>query len=149
MGSKKTKKGSINRQKKTQKNIVADSWKKQYPVWRFGKCDSEHEKWGVGIKENLYVDIIGKLISYETMTWSEIDKITNDKGKSKHHFVEVKNFIKEAQDRLRSLNITDDTLYSFALTNKLRLYGILSDGIYQIVWCDTEHEIYPTKKRGT
>ena len=83
------------------------------------------------------------------MTWGEIDTITSDKGKSKNHFVEAKDFIKGAQGRLQCLKIRDDSLYSLALTNKLRLYGILHDGTYQIVWCDVEHEIYPSKKKGT
>ena len=148
MGKKKTNREEIKGQKKTVKDDSVGSWKKEYPVWRFGKHDKEHEKWSLK-KANLYDSIILKLSSYETMTWLEIDTSTHDKGKSKNHWVDVKNFIKEAKDRLQHLNIENDTLYSFALTNKLRLYGILEAGVYNIVWCDQNHEIYPSKKKNT
>lgn len=85
------------------------------------------------------------------MTWNEIDKQTHDNGKSSNHFVKIENFTKKAKDRFNELNLDEfsDNVYSIRLKNKERLYGILIDGVFFILWYDINHTVYDYKLKHT
>jgi hypothetical protein len=48
----------------------------------------------------------------------------------------------------RKLHIFNN-LYSLAMSNMERLYGVIIDGVFFLIWYDPEHEIYPVGKRHT
>ena len=136
------------RNKKHPNNIKnPDSYLSKNPAWIFSKHDHLHSKWSLKYCNNLYEDIILKLKSFEGMTWDEINKQQHGKfGKSSNHFVKIADLTKEAQKRIQILGIIDDVVYSLRLEGKLRLYGMLEDGIFNIIWYDKNHEIYPVEK---
>lgn len=132
--------------KQTAKTENANSFLSKTPVWQFCKNDKDHSKWSIRTCCNFNEDVMDKLNDFEGLTWNEI---INTNGRDTNHYVYVNKFIKEAQSRLSELHIYDDQMFSLRLSGKKRLYGILDDGIFRIVWYDAEHEIYISKKKHT
>lgn len=40
-----------------------------------------------------------------------------------------------------------DSIFSFALQNKLRIIGLRINEIFHILWYDPNHEVYPVNKK--
>ncbi|WP_455078885.1 hypothetical protein [Peptostreptococcus stomatis] len=125
-----------------------DAYMSKKPCWRFSNCDKSHDRWKVDY-EKINEKIFNKLIAYENMTWKEIHDQTNGRGHKKNHFIGVDSLIKEAQNRFNELKIAEDTLFSLAPEGKLRLYGRLYDGVFDILWIDLEHEVCTSNKKHT
>lgn len=126
-----------------------DNWKMKTPVWVFSRHDEHHEKWSLTVCENIYNEVLTKLMSFEGMTWDEINRQTHDHGKSSNHFLKISILTKEAQKRIQELHIYEDEIYSLRLNNKKRLFGIINDNKFSIIWYDQEHEVYPYDKKHT
>lgn len=126
-----------------------ESYLKKRPSWRFNRCDEScNGKWCVK-SHNEFTEILSKLEVFEKMTWDEINKDSRNNN-NKHHFIARDKWIKEAQKRADELKLFDyDQLFSFALDGKRRLWGILEDGVFTIVWYDPKHEICPSNKKHT
>ena len=112
----------VVKQKETVQNIKRpvnienpEGYLKKHPVWAFQHCDLEHERWSVKNCRSFYTDILDKLISYERLTWAE------------------------------ELYLDVDQLFSLRLTARERLYGILNNGVFYVLWYDPCHEIYESK----
>ena len=120
-------------------------------VWLFDRIDRAGKfSFDINRADFRPKEFLEKMINYSNMTWSEINKQTHDDGKSKHHFLrDVRKFSKEAQERVENLKLTEDTdrIFSFALTNKLRIIGLRDREFFHVLWYDPEHEIYPSEKR--
>lgn len=98
--------------------------------------------WGWNkIKDSsILLTIQERLKNVETMKWPEIENRHN-------HFIQVKNIGKEAKKRLREINLEDcDTLFSFRVSGKKRLWGIRDNEVLNILWWDPEHTVYPVKR---
>lgn len=108
----------------------------------FGWKDIGIEK----LKEILYI-----IRSYESMTWSEIKKATHGfSNKSKNHFIPICECSREAQKRYMECfdeNIAEDEVFSLRLSNKERIFGIVTKGVFKALWWDPEHKVYKSKKR--
>lgn len=141
------------------------------PAWRFSKSDVDHPRWSVrephedifhdpddptGTKighvfsKSVDSELIEGLKSREIMTWSEILTQNGGRGKkggTNSHFIPMYNLVKEAQDRAAELNILEDGLISLRITSKKRVFGIMEDGVLNIVWFDRSHEICPAVRR--
>ena len=128
----------------------SDSWKGKCPVWRFSKFDSSHPKWGSS--QVNYEELEEKLISFEKMTWQEIDSASGGKSSgTNNHFLPIEEIESEAQVRLNELHFEEfsDNLYSLRINGKHRLIGILSDGIFEFLWNDPDHEVCRSRKKHT
>lgn len=135
---------------KKQPRAVADheNYLRKHPVWSFSRCDRTHDRWAIGKCSSFYDEIIDKLISYEGMTWAEIQAAAGGKSAghgTNNHFENISDLSAEAQKRANEINLMEDQLFSLRLTAKSRLYGILSDGTFSLIWYDANHEIYPMK----
>lgn len=127
-----------------------DEFYSKYPVWQFQKCDVEHPKWSITNCDDLHTKVIDKLVSFERMKWSDIITTTSGrKSNTRNHFIEIRECCKDAQKRAGELKIFEDSMLSIALGSKLRLFGIMNDNVFSIVWYDEDHEIYPVEKRHT
>lgn len=107
----------------------------------------EHERWSIKNADAFFDDILQKLIAYEGMTWAEIQAASGGKKSgngTNNHFENISEMSKEAQQRATELRLDVDQLFSLRLTAKSRLYGILTDGIFRILWYDRNHEVYPS-----
>lgn len=147
MGRKKPKqKENATSKKRPREAEDAESYLKNNPVWKFKLNDKNHGEWSIRNCCDFNNDVMDKLQDFEGMTWSEI---INTNGIDTSHFVNTSDLIKKAQDRLRELRIIEDRLFSLRLNGKTRIYGLLNNGIFNILWYDCKHEIYPSKKKNT
>jgi len=39
-----------------------------------------------------------------------------------------------------------DSIFSFALTNKIRLIGLKEGRVFYVIWYDPNHDFYPVNK---
>lgn len=133
--------------KRTARVENPDSFYDQKPIWKFQHSDFEKSKWNIENCDVTSTQLLRKLSNFESMTWSEIIRATGGRSRgNNHHFIEISKMSKEAQKRAKELNIEHyESLFSLRLTGKSRLFGILTDGIFRIVWFDPNHEIYKTK----
>ena len=125
-----------------------ESFYDKVPVWSFKLLDNNYDKWGFIHVDNINETIINKLKDYEGMTWDEIIKETGGKKHgNNNHYENISDLIPEAQNRWKELHLEEyDRIFSLRLTGLQRLYGILLNGVFKIVWFDPKHEIYKTQK---
>lgn len=154
--SNKQKKVAQNYKPKAEKNITIENDRKSFydnhPTWSFSKCDFEHERWGVSCSLGSLDAVLKYLKNLESMTWREI--LTTTAGRSnntRNHGIECSLIIKEAQQRMCELNLDEyDVLYSVACSGKDRIWGMMEEGgVYNILWFDRNHEVYPVSKKHT
>jgi hypothetical protein len=83
-------------------------------------------------------DIHGKLKCFETMTWGQI----LIEAKKQNHTVSVDQLEADAKRRLRDSGQGDlDELVSLHLSAKQRVWGILREGVFSLVWWDPYHSV--------
>lgn len=114
-----------------------------HPSWQFSKADMEYKRWSVANAEDIE-EILKKLQGLESQTWGEIRQ--QDNG---CHTVQCNKFITEAKKRMAELKLTYEEMFSIRIDGKKRLYGVIEDGVFLMIWYDREHEIYPSKKKHT
>ena len=141
-------------QKRPTRITNPESFYDQTPVWSFSLCDFYHEKWGLSSNSQGYEDLstlLLRLKDFEVKNWKQILSYTSGrKNNTKNHAISINDLDKEAKKRLEEIKLDDrDKLYSLSVTGKRRVWGTISDGIFFIVWYDTEHEVCPSKKRHT
>lgn len=122
------------------------------PSWCFAICDFEHDKWGLceGRCVADIKDVLSKLKSIESRTWADILSDGKGRGKgSKNHPIEITQLTKEAQSRLREINIYHEELYSVRLQGAERIWGVVQSGVFSLLWHDPDHEICPSLKKHT
>ncbi len=113
-------------------------------VWSVSSID-DSSKWGwhkITCPDFLR-KIWEKMRNFETMTWADI------LGAS-HHAIPISNIIRPAQKLLEDLGYDDkDTLVSFHITGRERIWAIRSEEKAFLLWWDPHHEICPSQKKGT
>ena len=151
-------------------DVNPDSYESRPPSWRFSCADNTHPRWSVkGIYEDIVEDhndpsgsrithtfsksidseLLEHLKSRETMTWGNIKRqVGGPSSGTNSHFVDAKKISKDAQDILTKDYETynTDALFSLRMSGKKRIYGLLEDGVFNIIWFDRKHEIYPSSK---
>ena len=117
------------------------------PKWSFIKCDMQHEKWGISNNTEHLGDMLARFKEWERGTWGEILTTTSGrKHNTQSHPMPVEILNKEAAKRLTELNLDSyDVLYSLTITGKQRVWGIMIEetDTFQLLWYDSQHEIYP------
>lgn len=99
-------------------------------------------------KDSNLKEIFDKLLDYSSMTWSEVKKQTHDDGKSKNHNLDVEKLSKDALDRVEfKCKENDDSIFSFALQNKLRIIGVRENNFFHVKWYDPNHQFCPSRKK--
>lgn len=87
-----------------------------------------------------------KLGHFESRTWGEIIRHSN----GDNHFMSVQKICNEAQERLRALRLDDtDALFSLRLSAQERVWGILDNGVFLVLWWDPFHQVYPVALKHT
>ena len=129
-----------------------DGFYQKKPSWSFAICDLDHDCWGLCCEDNLLdiQSVILKLVSLEGQTWGQI--LTTPKGKgtgTKNHLIARNDIVKPAQSRLAEKNIWYDELYSIRINGNDRIWGVIQDGVFSIIWYDPKHEICPSLKKHT
>lgn len=141
------------------------------PAWRFSRADTEHAKWSVlDIHEDIAYDesdpggtsilhifsqsidkvLFDSLKKRESTIWSVL--LTQSGGRThgtNSHHVEVYKLTDEAQKRAVELGIDEDELFSLRIDGTHRVWGILQDGILDVIWFDRDHSVCPSQLRGS
>ena len=121
-------------------------------VWKFDLLDRSG-KFAFDLSRDIFDhrEVLEKLIHFSNMTWSQVLSATHDAGKSKNHILDPEKLSKEAQERIvaKHLEGESDSIFSFALQNKLRIIGIRRGECFHAVWYDPEHEFCPSFKKHT
>lgn len=149
-----TKKTSKRKEQKSKKTVVKikSSSDNKNVIWRFDWIDMSGKfAFNINRYDFQHKDVLEKIIEYSSMTWADIKKQTHDYGKSKHHYLAVDKLSKDAKDRLNTKKLMDynDSIFSFALTNKLRIVGIRSEEFFYVLWYDPNHEVCPSVLKQT
>jgi hypothetical protein len=116
------------------------------PAWRISKMEfGDPFGWHVLGTEKLDY-IREKLRNFESMTWKEI--LVD--AKKQNHNIAVDVLIKAARDRLTEIKLDDiDELTSLHLAGAERVWGILDQGILNLLWWDPDHKVCPSHKKNT
>lgn len=116
------------------------------PRWSFAVLDLFGKfGWGLLAKESLE-ELLGRLRSFETMTWKEI--LVD--GRKQNHSIKVEVCSPEALKRLQVLGLDDvDELVSLRVKGAPRVIGILDRNIFKILWWDPDHQVCPSRLKGT
>lgn len=89
-----------------------------------------------------FYDILPILRDLERMGWRAIEA-----NHGMHHPSPAWKLCKEAQDRLKHLNLDDfETLFRLRLSGTKRLWGIRTRNLFRVLWWDPNHMVYPTEK---
>lgn len=87
-----------------------------------------------------------RLASLERLTWSDIF----EKDAGNNHAIDVEDFRCPKAKKWMRINLPDQpTLWTIRVTAKERIWGILSEGAYQIVFWDPQHLIWEIPKKDT
>jgi hypothetical protein len=151
MSKKKLNKQREPSSKKTVNIPQRESFYDKNPSWSFSRCDFTHPLWGMDNHQDTLSHIIHFMAETEKIRWSEIFTTTAGKSRgTRNHPVNVDEIIKTAQERWREMKLDEyDTLHSLRLSSTGRLWGIMQNGVFFIIWYDPEHEIFPSEKRHT
>lgn len=85
------------------------------------------------------------MIQMSGLYWHEIHSQTTG-GKDrhhKHHSQELESICEEAQARWKEIEREEDELFRFRIAGKQRIWGYREGHVFNVVWWDPEHQIYP------
>ncbi len=105
-------------------------------IWLFDMIDRSG-KFAFDLKrvDFLHREVMEKMIDYSNMTWADVKGQTHDQGKSKHHLLSIDMLSKDAFDRFmaKRLDGYEDSIFSFALQNRLRIVGIRENEHFHVL----------------
>ncbi len=116
------------------------------PVWRFGDIDmgAPPSIGKLGVED--FITLHSKLGDYERQTCSEIWGQHNN-GCKRYPVEEAHSNI---TSRLVEIERDDETaLHTLRFGGEYRLYGILREHIFYLLWIDCAHEMWPSEKKNT
>lgn len=120
------------------------------PVWSFKNIDHENEKWGIACEPKIMQAVIVFMKKTETMTWRELLQTTSGRNGTRNHSIAIDKLNSEAIKRIEYLNFQESDIVSLAVNNRLRLWGFLREnGLFEVLWIDPRHEVYPVEKKHT
>jgi hypothetical protein len=115
-----------------------------YMSWRFSKADLGGPYHCCNFSHDDYKLIWDRLRAFEGMN---IDAFKRD---GSLHDITPDKLSPDAQNRLNELQLDDvDTVYSFHIKGKCRLWCIRHLNIFCILWWDREHKAYLVPKKHT
>jgi len=90
--------------------------------------------------------IRGKLVEFEAKDWNQIFV-----AERKHnHSIEVATFdCPQAREWMRRNMPDQDVLWTLRLSGKERIWGILREGVFHLLFWDPDHQIKESQKKGT
>jgi hypothetical protein len=146
----KTKQAKVKQQPSPQKQPKTaanpDDYYNRNPAWRIARMELADIYGWQNLDATKIQVIHTKLSGFESMTWREILL----DSKKQNHTVPVQNLCKSARDRLIILNLDDlDEITSLRLSGTERIWGVINQGIMELLWWDPNHEVYPSIKKHT
>jgi hypothetical protein len=126
----------------------------QRPIWRFAWLDYGGP-WGWNhVTPGDFRLITDFLKEMEALSWREIWAQQTGGGSrrgAKHKFIPMGRCATEGQRRLRQLRLDEhnESWFRFRLGGELRLWGIVLEGQFYLVWWETDHSLCEAEQRHT
>lgn len=137
---------------RTSSNNFSPSSENEFIVWTFRNIDRDGKfAFDTNRKDFDFKNFVDKMLEYSKLRWRELREHTHDENKSKHHFLSEDSLSESAIERINKKHFEDrtDSIFSFALNNKVRIIG-LRDGVeFQVIWYDANHEFAISSKKHT
>lgn len=105
--------------------------------WSWGPRDWTDDDWSEVIERSLN--------NFATLTWAEIERFSTDNGHRSHHPMPVDSIVQESQNRLYKIEKMEEEIYRFRVGNRRRIWGFRRANVFDLVWYDPLHNIYPTE----
>lgn len=133
--------------------VEQNNYDKMHPRWDFSNVDRDGEFAFDISRSDFDTDcVFDKLIQYSSKTWYEIKTETHDsKNKTKNHTLNYDKISKDGKSRIKFKQIPDedlDIIFSFALTNLIRIIGLKKKDVFHVIWYDCNHRFCPSNKDG-
>ncbi len=129
--------------RKKARSVDTGSTQDLSPYWSFQEVDCGGPWSFRKVEGTAASNLVDKLREFQRMTWTEIEG-------TQHHSIQCSSIKSEAQRRLYDIGKgAEDTLFSFGLGGRLRLWGIRRGRVFCILWWDPKHQIYPSPKKHT
>ena len=120
-----------------------ESYMHRKMAWRIGRIQLADPFGWHELDLSGILAIQNKLASFEGMTFGEVFL----EGNKRNHEIPVDSIPNKIARQWIIKNLPGQTsLWTLRLTGAQRIWGILGDGAYQIVFWDPQHHIYPTSK---
>lgn len=121
-----------------------DSFMSLNPSWKFCWLAFDGQ-WGWSKIEEVktWERIVKQLQNWESMKWIEI--LNNPRN----HQIHRDQLDKNVQKWLDRRNLDDFETYSLHVGGKERIFGILIQGVFYVIWWDPDHKICPAPKKHT
>lgn len=87
--------------------------------------------------------IIDRLKCFESMLWKDIV------GKTGSHWIAAHKLYKPAQKCLEEDWQGADEIFSLRIDGPTRVFGVIDDLVFYLLWYDRNHEICPAPKKNT
>lgn len=120
--------------------VAAFRWRAQYARWEGPWA------WELASPRDILADVVRVLHEYEMGSWSDLVN-----GSRHNHYITVESIVHEAQQDLEKHWPEDlpDRLWSLHIHGKVRIWGIRQGDVFQLVWYDPEHTVFPVAKPRT
>ncbi len=115
------------------------------PVWRFEYLDPDGPPSSDSLTVADFKELHAKLASFETQTCKEI---WDEQKGGKAYDVETAH--DNITSRLTEIERDDATrVHTLRLQGAYRVYGILQENVFHVLWLDHKHEMWPSVKKNT
>ena len=115
--------------------------RKASPVWRTHLMDFDGPFGWSSVSADGMRKIQTSLKSYESMKWQDIDS-KKSCGAIELRDVDAKS--RAARTRLVAIGYSQfETLYKLRVDTKSRIWGIRDRHVFQLLWWDPDHQVYP------
>ncbi|GHU37182.1 hypothetical protein FACS1894105_08820 [Clostridia bacterium] len=147
-------KSSASPKKISDKDKPKISFYEQHPKWAFQYFDTDNNKYGASRLSTDLPKVIKWMGSLELQTWSNVLNATSGrKGNTRNHRIPLEkldsNAVKNyAGQFIKGLDEFGE-LYSLAIRSRERLWGVIIEGTFCVIWYDPNHEICESTKRHT
>jgi len=86
-----------------------------------------------------------RLVNFESMTWTEILV----RARKQNHSVRIEKLCADARREAAKIVPDVEELISLHVTGIKRVWGVLREGVLQIIWWDPYHLVCPSTKPNT
>jgi len=147
MGAKKTNKRVATKQlpanqrsARTAAGLDPDSWRDDFPAWRFHMLDTGGPYCWTAITAEKAVSLQKRLAEFEKLRWREV---LNQKS---NHDWDIGELSRDAQRRLADEFPQIETLYQLRIQKRQRVYGYRIGNVLHLLWWDEKHRVYPMER---
>lgn len=132
----------------TDEEGVEREYQAKHPVWSLARIDldCEHFGWRRCAPGDL-AKVVRFLQEMERKTWAEVHQ---DRRRNHACQIAASEFSADARRRLASLDMDDeDTLFRFRRGGTERIWGRIRKGVFEVLWWDPLHKVWPVELRNT